>query len=196
MSTSTIPQSLTPERIDALAEYLDSLDDTRRVRFVRSIGARTQARLWEAVRNRPATLADLVPPSLPPAVEVIHKGKNTMPILSAFEKRFCRAERRDDLLYGYNEGPTRNIIGPGYFVVPAAEARSEVGVDYREVPPPGARLPLAWPPVKANEVGLQRLVFAGMVDHLRRISRHVTIGRATRSGKETNNYFLLCRVDG
>ena len=196
MSTSTIPQSLTPERIDALAEYLDSLDDTRRVRFVRSIGARTQARLWEAARKRPATLDDLVPPSSAPGVEVIHKGKNTLPVLSSFEKRFCRAAERDDLLYGYNEGPTREIVGPGYFVVPAAAAEIEIGVDYRKVPPPSARLPLAWPQVKTNEVGLQRLVFAGMVDHMRRISHHVTIGRATRGGKTTNNYFLLCRLDG
>ena len=32
-----------------------------------------------------------------------------------------------------------------------------------------------------------------MIDYLRRVSDHVTIGRAFRKGKWTENYFLLCR---
>jgi hypothetical protein len=34
-----------------------------------------------------------------------------------------------------------------------------------------------------------------MVDVLRRVSDHVLIGRATRGGKDQDNYFLLCREE-
>ena len=38
-----------------------------------------------------------------------------------------------------------------------------------------------------------RFVYAGMIDMLRGVSKHVTIGRAIRNGKEADNWFLLCR---
>ena len=45
-----------------------------------------------------------------------------------------------------------------------------------------------------NEKGLQMLVYAKMIDYPRKVSDHVTIGRAVKNGKETGNYFLLCRT--
>ena len=38
-------------------------------------------------------------------------------------------------------------------------------------------------------------VFAKMIDYLRKVSKHVTIGRAYKHGEETPNYFLLSRAD-
>ena len=194
MTSTAIPNTVTPERLDALAAHLDSLSDEARVRFVRALGAKTQARLWEAAEGRPASLNDLVPPSVGPGVEVIHRGKNSLPLLSHFEKRFCRSVERDDTLFGYNEGPTRDLVGPGYFVVHSTSGCEEIAVDYREVPAAHDALPLGWPELRENGLGLQKLLYANMVDHMRRISRHVTIGRATREGRVTNNFFLLCRV--
>ena len=59
---------------------------------------------------------------------------------------------------------------------------------------PGEK-PGAWPPIKKNESGLGKIVYGGMVDVMRGISSHVSIGRAFRDGKFTENYFLLCRQD-
>ena len=47
--------------------------------------------------------------------------------------------------------------------------------------------------MKRNDQGLSRLVYANMVDYLRRVSKHVLIGRAYKDGKEMPNWFLLCR---
>jgi hypothetical protein len=40
---------------------------------------------------------------------------------------------------------------------------------------------------------LQRFVYARMHDFLRKVSAHVSIGRAWREHKATDNYFVLCR---
>ena len=63
-------------------------------------------------------------------------------------------------------------------------------MDYREVPPAA---PAGWPPVRRNEVGAGRFVYGFMVDRLRRVSEHVTIGSAARNGKDLGSWFLLTR---
>jgi hypothetical protein len=80
------------------------------------------------------------------------------------------------------------VTGPGYFV--AVPSRDEVLVDYRQVPP---EHPGGWPDIKPNERGLSRFVYGFMVDTLRRVSEHVTIGSAARNGKDMGSWFLLCR---
>jgi hypothetical protein len=47
--------------------------------------------------------------------------------------------------------------------------------------------------VTRNERGLSRFVYGYMVDTLRRVSEHVTIGSAARNGKDIGSYFVLCR---
>jgi hypothetical protein len=74
-------------------------------------------------------------------------------------------------------------------------SRGEVGVDYMQVPPANAKFPAGWPSVKPNESGLQRFVYANMVDYMRKVSSHVTIGRAYKGGtKELPHTFLLVRT--
>ena len=63
-------------------------------------------------------------------------------------------------------------------------------IDYREVPP---ERPSSWPEVKPNVRGFSRFVYRDMVDYMRRVARDVFIGSAHRAGKETGNYFVLCR---
>jgi len=183
-----------PLDIDALAAQLDRMDEGRTLAFVRRVKARDQARLWAAAEGRPTRLVDLVPEGVPEGVEVIHVGRNSLPLFTAFEKRFARVPGEPGKLHGYNEGATRKLIGPGYFVAAEDGERGEVGVNYYEVPPGDEHLPDHWPKVKPNESGLQRFVFAKMVDYLRRVADGVFIGRAVRKGRVTNNYFLLCRT--
>ena len=178
----------------ALAELLDDADHPQRVAAIRTFTGKQQANLWDACMGHSTSLEDLVPPEHPAATEVIHVGRNSLPAFRDFEKRFSRDEARDDAVYGYNEGATRPLIGPGYFVAHLDENRNEIGVDYLMVPPDGANLPDDWPTVVPNERGLQRFVYAGMVDYLRRTSDHVLIGRAWRKGRVTSNYFVLCRT--
>ena len=72
------------------------------------------------------------------------------------------------------------------------DPRGDVVIDYTKVP--GGKAD-DWPTIQPNEQGLSRLVYAGMEDFMRKVSTHVTIGRANKGGKETNNYFVLCRED-
>ncbi len=183
-----------PLDIDALATLFNALPATERVPAIRSLKKKHQVRIWEAAEGRSTCLEDIVPAEVGPAVEVINAGKNSLPLFTHFEKRFCRTAADASVLYGYNEGSTRKLIGPGYFVAAVDDERGEVGVNYYQVPPEGAALPEGWPAVKRNEKGVQRLVYAKMIDYLRKVSDHVTIGRAYRKGKITNNYFLLCRT--
>jgi len=197
MSQEAVRQALkaNPLDIDALGAALSALEgDEARVAAIRAIGGRDQARIWAAAAGRSTSLEDIVPSDRGAATEVIHAGKNSLPVFTNFEKRFCRVEGKDDVLYGYNEGVTRSVIGPGCFVAHHFADRDEVGVDYYQVPPDDAVLPDGWPRPVPNEKGLQMLVYAKMIDYLRKVSDHVTIGRAVKNGKETGNYFLLCRT--
>jgi hypothetical protein len=132
----------------------------------------------------------MVPASCGTLSEVIHEGHNSLPMFSYFQKRFCRTEGDANTLAGYNEQGMRWATGPGYFQ--ARVEGDEVAIDYRELPTERCE---TWPEIMPQTARLGRLVYADMVDMIRRVSNHVTVGRAIRKGKETENYFLLCRQD-
>lgn len=188
----------TPVVPTRVASFLDALTPAQRIAAVRAAGRREQRRLYAAVDGfAPLALVDLVPESVPDGATVRHHGRNTLPAFSHFEKRFSRPPgadpRKPDALCGYNHQRfTPALIGPGYFVAREDSARPEVLVDYRELPP---RAPEGWPAVRSNESGLARLVFGFMVDRLRRVSEHVTIGSAARNGRDLGSWFLLARED-
>jgi hypothetical protein len=181
-----------PDR-EAIAALLDAGGHAERMAAVTSLGgAALQGALWNAAAGGPpVTLDDLVPPDAPPLREVIFHGKNSLPAFTLFQKRFCRPAPGEpgDQLWGYNHQALAWLTGPGYFVV-HPEGAAPAAIDYRRVPPTH---PPSWPPVRPNDVGFSRFVYRDMVDYLRRVSRHVLIGRATRHGKELPNYFVLCR---
>ena len=179
-----------PDRA-AIAAFLDGLPHGERVAAITALsGPRLQARLYTATAGAPpVTLADFVPPDAPPLREVVFHGKNSLPAFTLFQKRFCRAPRGSDELWGYNHQALAWLTGPGYFVVHEERARG-AAIDYREVPP---ERPPDWPEVKPNDRGFSRFVYRDMVDYMRRVSRDVFIGSAHRGGKETGNYFVLCR---
>jgi len=174
--------------------FLDALSHAERVRAIRSLNRSEQRSLYQSVDGfRPLGLSDLVPPETGDMQTVRHFGKNTLPAFTHFEKRFCRPVGADPQnppeLFGFNFQTMAPLTGPGYFVAVPGD-RDEVLVDYRRVP--DAR-PDGWPPIVDNARGLSRFVYGFMVDTLRGVSRHVSIGSAARNGKDLGSWFILCR---
>jgi len=177
-----------------LCKVLDELGHIGRLDTIRGWTKKTQARLFEAVQgHKPLSLDDFVPPGTEPLREVIHHGKNTLPSFTHFQKRFCKSKdpEKKDLL-GYNQQAFIGITGPGYFVVHPGRTEGEVDIDYLHVP---SEKPDTWPPISDNDHGFGKLVYGGMVDVMRGISSHVTIGRAMKGGKWMDAWFVLCRED-
>jgi hypothetical protein len=187
-------------RVDlpGLATYLDGLGDAARTAATVSMTPRQQARLYEAAQGfRALTLEHFVPASVAPLTQVKHAGKNSIPLFSRFEKRFCRPAEGAERLWGYNQNPPtiQPVTGPGYFVCYAIGA-GEVLIDYCEVPADKpARKPDGWPDVRPNSAGLSRFIYNRTKDTMRGVSSHVSIGRAARDGKVMDNWFVLCRRD-
>jgi hypothetical protein len=121
---------------------------------------------------------------------VILAGKNSLPMFTWFEKRFARVGGN---VIGYNHQTMSWITGPGFFTcvpAPQPERKKEVLIDYTQVP--AEKLP-EWPAIKSNSGGFSRLVYHNLHDFLRRVSRDVVIGEATRMGKPMNSYFMISR---
>jgi hypothetical protein len=189
--------------LDAVAAYLDSLAHPARLAETRTLERRDQRRLYQrAAAARPLSLEDYVGPQVGPRVEVIHHGRNSLPLpasLRLFQKRFCKPESGEGRLFGYNESPFLRTLGPGFFVmVPTAgkshwEARGAVVVDYYQIPD-GPVAP-GWPKVIPNSKGLQFFVYRHTRDFMRRVSAHVSVGAAYKGEKSLDHYFMLCRED-
>ena len=186
--------------IAAIARHLDGLDARARAAEVLGLDRSTQRTLFEkAAAAAPIDLAHFVGDAAA-GVEVIHDGRNTLPLpgpLRGFQKRFCRPADGSARLFGYNEGPTRRVVGPGYFVAvptagrPAWQARGAIVVDYFQIP--DGPVAAGWPPVVANDWRLQRLVYHHTRDFMRRVSAHVSIGAAFKEERPLDHYFVLCR---
>lgn len=183
-----------PLDVAALGSALEALPQPERIAAVRAIGGKAQRRIWDACEGHETALEDFVPAGKGAPEQVIHSGKNSLPVFTEFEKRFTRTADDPSVLYGYNEASVGKLIGPGFFVAHYFPDRKEIGIDYLQVPPEGSAFPDGWPALKPNTSGLQRFVYNGMIDYMRKVSAHVTIGRAYRGGtQEQPNYFLLCR---
>lgn len=176
-----------------LKDILDGLGHEGRVHATRGWGKKRQAELFEAAKGHmPLALDFLVPPSIGPLVEVIHEGKNTLPAFTHFQKRFVKIEG-EAYLGGYNHQTLSPLTGPGYFIVNPGEGEheGELAIDYTKIP---TVKPASWPDVKDNAGGLGSLVYGGMIDYLRGLSTHVSIGRAYK-GKAMDAWFVLVRKD-
>jgi hypothetical protein len=178
-----------------VAVLLDGATHDARVAAVRSLGRAEQRTLYAAVDGlRPVRLVDLVPRGVADGATVRHFGRNTLPAFTRFEKRFCRpagADRdRPGELFGFNFQALGALTGPGYFVATEDPGRGEVWIDYRRVP---EQRPAGWPEIRPNDRGLARFVYGFMVDTLRGVSEHVTIGSAARHGRDLGSWFVLCR---
>lgn len=186
--------------LDAVAAHLDALDHPTRLAQCRALGRSAQRALFNLASPDQVRLADLVPAAVSPCREVIQFGMNTLPLpdgMRRFEKRFCRPQDGSERLFGYNEGSTRPLIGPGYFVAVSTAGNAEwqkrgaVVVDYYQVP--DGPVVDGWPKVVPNSRGLQMFVFQGTRDFMRRVSDWVTIGAAYKGEKALDHYFVLVR---
>ncbi|MCA9492302.1 MAG: hypothetical protein KC621_20355 [Myxococcales bacterium] len=171
-----LPKPSAVTDVQGLADALDAATHEVRLGWARSLGRSEQYALFELAKGRPVTVDELVGE---PGQVVRHLGKNGLPLFSWFEKRFVRLP--DGTVGGYNHNefgliaPIAAIVtGPGHFVaVDAPDGAPEVWIDYRRIP--AVQHP-DFPPLQSNEAGLPGLVFGDMVDVLRRVSRHITIG--------------------
>jgi hypothetical protein len=188
--------------IEAIGAALDALSAEERLAAGRSLGRGEQRQLYAKAAASPAlTSSNFVPDGVAPRVPVRHLGCNTLPLphaLRFFEKRFCRPEDGSARLFGYNEGPFRPLIGPGYFVAkstagePRWAERGGIVVDYFEVP--DGPVAEGWPRVVSNSHGLQFFVYRRTRDFMRRVSAHVTIGAAFKGEKALDHFFVLVRA--
>ena len=189
--------------IDEIGAALDAMDpDERWAQFKGMVRADMRALYDLAATGRPLTLDDFVPVAIDALVPVVHRGRNSLPLMDSqkfFSKVMCRPEEAKDQLFGYNDSPSGWYVGPGYYVViptagnPAWEERGGVVVDYYQVPK--GNVPPNWPSVRANWVGLQIFVYDHTRDYMRRVSKHVTIGAAYKFEMKLDHYFVLVRTD-
>ncbi|MFT5681407.1 MAG: hypothetical protein ACI8RZ_002313 [Myxococcota bacterium] len=186
--------------LHAIAGHLEALSEADRVAALDVLGRRDQRALFGKADPKAIDMAHFVGDTAP-LTSVEHQGRNTLPLPGKhrrFQKRFCRPEAGDDRLFGYNEAPSRGLIGPGFFVaIPTTGnadwcERGAVVVDYFQVPDAGV-CP-EWPEVIPNTKGLQRFVYHGTRDFMRKVSASVSIGAAYKSEKALDHYFTLCRL--
>lgn len=192
--------------LDAITGHLDALEASERERESCDLSGREQALLWDlAASAPPIDLQHFVPRSRSELDPVHHPGRNTIPsprYFQLFEKRFCRPRDGSARLFGYNAS-NASFVHPGYFVAYETAGRDEwaarggVVIDYHLVP--DAEVPATWPKIVPNSVGLQRFVYHRTRDFMRRVSSHVSIGRAAKEDehgdRELDFWFTLCRRD-
>lgn len=180
--------------LERLSEVLDGLGHEGRVHTTRTWTKKQMKALFEAAKGFRPIDFDFLVPSVGPLVEVIHDGKNTLPLFTHFQKRFVKLEGEDLEVAGYNHQSMSPITGPGYFGVTKGEGEheGELVLDYTKVP---KKKPDSWPEIVPNEGGIAGIVNGGMVDYLRGLSSHVSIGVAYKDGKHRNQWFALVRRD-
>jgi hypothetical protein len=177
-----VPLPSLTDDIAAVQTALDALPTEARLNWMHGLGKREMASLWE--RGGP------VAPEHFAAGEgevVVHEGQNSLlPGFDRFAKHFVRI---GDTIQGINVQFWSFVTGPGHFVV--RMDGSELVFDYTRLP---AGVPSGWPALVPNDQGLSRLVYGGMIDRMRQVSREIVVGKAFRNGKDEGAYFMLHRV--
>ncbi len=179
-----------------IGEALDRMDHANRLWTVLSIKPAEQRVLWDLMKGHEISAEHFVPSGTEPLTEVIHHGKNSLPSANFFQKRFALADDDSGELWGYNHQGLSGVTGPGYFVAHTTEDEKDPPgsyvIDYTRIPP---KKPESWPAILTNEKKLGRFVYSGTKDYMRKVSEHVSIGRAHKAGEPMNAWFVLCRED-
>jgi hypothetical protein len=174
-----------------LAAALDEATHEQRLKWMYRLSGRQMKKLFAMAEGNPVHLEDLLDPSGEP---VECPGKNGLPVrlFNRFAKVFVRVEGQG---LGYNKGPRWYtwFTGPGYYVAQDATeetegAPGEVHIDYRVLP---TTTHSTLPALRSNNRGIARLVFGGMYDLLRRVSRDVYVGDAFRTFPPTAPFLLV-----
>ncbi len=180
-----IPLPSLSDSLPPIRQALDAATPDQRVNWMRGLGRGELRALYSLAAG------EAVPLSLLAGAEgeiVIHEGQNSLPAFTRFQKRFVL---RNGQVQGYNHNPAivAWVSGPGHFT--CAEEGAELRVDYTRLP---ADVPAGFPALIDNNGGTRGLIFGELVDHLRRVSRHCTIGAATKKGKPFPAWFMLTRM--
>lgn len=179
---------------------LDGLDHAGRVAAIEGCGLAELGRLWALSAEAPPIDAAHFVGDAGALEPVPHDGWNSLPLPRSgrrFQKVFARPKDGPPRIFGYNEGETRWLVGPGYFQLVPTEGRPEWAgrgawvVDYFQVP--DAEVPQGWPKIVPNWWGLQVFVYNGTRDFMRRVSRHVSIGKPWARALELPFCFALVR---
>jgi hypothetical protein len=182
--------------LERISSTLDRMDPKSRLWTVQSVEPKELAELWELFADGAIDADHFVPSGTEPLKPVIHHGKNSLPVSRFFQKRFCRADDESADVWGYNHQSLAWLTGPGYFVAHSVDGQDDAAssyvIDYTRVPP---KKPAEWPELAPNEAGFGKLVYAGMQDYMRKVSEHVSIGRAYKGGRALDTWFILCRED-
>ncbi|MDP2316052.1 MAG: hypothetical protein Q8P41_24355 [Pseudomonadota bacterium] len=181
-----IPLPSLSDSIAPVASALDAHTHDERVNWMRGLGKKEQVALWALADGRLVTTDELH------GAEdeiVIHEGQNSLPAFSTFQKRVVK---RDGVVQGYNHQSMGWLVGPGHFLVGAADTpHAGAHFSYLSV---ATSAPPEFPALQPNDKGLSTLVFAHMIDYLRRVSPNVIIGAAYKKGKPSGDYFMLVRA--
>jgi hypothetical protein len=176
-----------------ISAYLDQLPEPSRIAASRSLDGRLQRALYAMFEGVLALrLRDVVPEHVPDLTPVRHFGRNSMPLFTHFEKRFYRISGNTTELAGANFHALQPLTGPGYYMAVEDLEHGELLVDYRRVP---AVAPQGFLPIAPNTGLRNGTVFGNLIDRVRRVSEHVSIGSASKQGKELGSYFTLCRQE-
>jgi len=174
--------------LSTLSGLLDDAESIARIEWLRSLSKKEQAALFlmaEGTQMRPEEVLG------EDGHILIHHGKNSLPVYSNFQKRITKHQ---GVIQGYNHQSLQWLVGPGHFRVIENEAvPGELLFDYLWAP---ESVPEGFPAARSNKGGFSGLVYGNLQDVVRKVSRHVSIGRAYMKSKETNNYFGLCKDDG
>ena len=185
-----IPLPSLIQELAPLHEALDAAPAEARVHWSRSLSMGELKALWRLAQaaDAPLSVDEMVGDE---GVVVTHVGKNSLPVFCNFEKRLVRAPAG---IQGYNHNPgwLTRLIGPGHFTV-RQESDTVVLFDYIQL---AEDVPSDFPPLAPNVGGLPELVYGHMLDRVRRVSAHATIGRAWKKGKAQPAWFMLVRDDG
>lgn len=195
LTQSTIPMPSRVDRLPDIAQGLDACDISTQVQWTRTLNFKEMEALWSLSRHTAITADAFV---VEDSSVVICEGKNGLPVMTHFQKRFARL---GDQIVGYNHNSWLQAIlgGPGHFVVhDSPTVDGEVWINY--LLKPRQRHP-EYPPLLSNNVlfhprGLfARWVYGGMVDVIRRVSENVVIGFSIRPdetpGPNEGMYFTL-----
>jgi hypothetical protein len=176
----SLSSSLGPLRV-----ALDAASPDARINWMRGLGRGELKALFALAAPGGAVPLDMLVGG--EGEVIIHEGQNSLPAFNTFQKRFVR---REGVVQGYNHNSdfVAFFSGPGHFTV--RPDGDEALVDYIVLP---ATVPSEFPALIDNNGGTRGLIFGGLIDRLRRVSLHCTIGEASKGGKPFPAWFMLVR---
>lgn len=184
----------------AMRDHFDALDHEACWAEVERYGKRQLVRMYElAAEAEPISMAHFVPDDVAEGVIINHRGRNSIPLpigaLRWFSKPMVKLPQHPGVLCGFNDTATTGSIGPGFFICretkPENVERGAWVVDYLQVPE--GEMPAGWPKLKPNEQGIQRFVYGGTQDFMRKVSDRLSIGMPFKGAKSLGMPFVLVR---